>query len=415
MKDKWLKDLHDRMSEFEMDSPDNLWDEIEAIEVSRQRKPVPVIPVWGKRLLAVAAVVAIVLSVAYYPRTLIPDLSQVAGIGLRYCDASSLPAEIEDTVDEVGTDTGDTGNVMAVASNAVATHADDAVPVHAVEVSESIEDLDADSAVESSDNVSGSDTEKSPEVTYPSVRSGRTHNLIAFTSHNEAGHSRVSVGVYSSGGMGANVMNNSLGSGPIAVGADNVRWEGRPMLGILLCNQGKEITTDIKHRQPVRAGVSFTYGLTDRLGIGSGLSYTHLSSDLKSGTDTHYFSGEQTLHYVGVPLTASYSIVRWWKRFHVYASGGILVEKCVSGKVNWGYVHDNNTMEAESKGIDEKPWQFSVNASAGVQFDFTNSVGIYAEPGVSYYFNDGSGIDNIYKEKPFNLNLNVGVRFTFGE
>lgn len=415
MKDKWLKDLHDRMSEFEMDSPDNLWDEIEAIELSRQRKPAPVIPVWGKRLLAVAAAVAIVLSVAYYPRTLIPDLSQVAGIGLHYCDISSLPAEIEDTIDEVGTDTADTGNVMAVASNAVATQVDDAVPVHAVEASGSIEDLDADSSVESSDNVSGSNTEKSPEVTYPSVRSGRTHNLMAFTSHNEARHSRVSVGVYSSGGMGANVMNNSLGSGPIAVGADNVRWEGRPMLGILLCNQGKEITTDIKHRQPVRAGVSFIYRLTDRLGIGSGLSYTHLSSDLKSGTDTHYFSGEQTLHYVGVPLTASYSIVRWWKRFHVYASGGILVEKCVSGKVNWGYVLDNNTMEAESKGIDEKPWQFSVNASAGVQFDFTNSVGIYAEPGVSYYFNDGTEIDNIYKEKPFNLNLNVGVRFTFGK
>lgn len=415
MKDKWLKDLHDRMSEFEMDSPDNLWDEIEAIELSRQRKPAPVIPVWGKRLLAVAAAVAIVLSVAYYPRTLIPDLSQVAGIGLHYCDISSLSAGIEDTVDEVGTDAGDTGNVMAVASDAVVTHADEAVPVHAVEASVTIEDLDADSAVESPDNVSGANTEKSPEVTYPSVRSGRTHNLIAFTSHNEAGHRRVSVGVYSSGGMGANVMNNSLGTGPIAVGADNVRWEGRPMLGILLCNQGKEIITDIKHRQPVRAGVSFTYRLTDRLGIGSGLSYTHLSSDLKSGTDTHYFSGEQTLHYIGVPLTASYSIVRWWKRFHVYASGGILVEKCVSGKVNWGYVLDNNTMEAESKGIDEKPWQFSVNASAGVQFDFTNSVGIYAEPGVSYYFNDGSEIDNIYKEKPFNLNLNVGVRFTFGK
>lgn len=415
MKDKWLKDLHDRMSEFEMDSPDNLWDEIEAIELSRQRKPAPVIAVWSKRLLTVAAAVAIVLSVAYYPRTLIPDLSQVAGIGLHYCDTSSLPAGIEDTVDEVGTDAGDTGNVMAVASDAVTTHADEAVPVHAVEASGSIEDLDADSAVESSDNVSGANTEKSPEVTYPSVRSGRTHNLIAFTSHNDARHSRVSVDVYSSGGMGANVMNNSLGSGPIAVGADNVRWEGRPMLGILLCNQGKEITTDIKHRQPVRAGVSFTYRLTDRLGIGSGLSYTHLSSDLKSGTDTHYFSGEQTLHYIGVPLTASYSIVRWWKRFHVYASGGILVEKCVSGKVNWGYVPDNNTMEAESKGIDEKPWQFSVNASAGVQFDFTNSVGIYAEPGVSYYFNDGTEIDNIYKEKPFNLNLNVGVRFTFGE
>ena len=63
MKDKWLKDLHDRMSEFEMDSPDNLWDEIEAIELSRQRKPAPVIAVWSKRLLTVAAAVAIVLSI----------------------------------------------------------------------------------------------------------------------------------------------------------------------------------------------------------------------------------------------------------------------------------------------------------------------------------------------------------------
>lgn len=279
------------------------------------------------------------------------------------------------------------------------------------DVSGVIEDIEED---DTEDNVNEVKNEKSPEVTYPSVRTGRTHNLIAVTTHSDGGNNRVSVGVYSSGGMSANVMRNSVGVGPVAAGADNVRWEGRPVLGILLCNQGREITTDIKHRQPVRTGVSFTYKLTDRLGIGAGVSYTYLSSDLKSGSDTHYFTGEQSLHYVGVPLTVSYNIIRW-KRLQVYASGGVLMEKCVAGKVDFGYVLDKNVAEIESGDIEDKPLQFSVNASAGVQLDLTGTIGIYAEPGVSYYFKDGSEINNIYKEKPLNLNVNVGLRFTFGK
>lgn len=39
---------------------------------------------------------------------------------------------------------------------------------------------------------------------------------------------------------------------------------------------------------------------------------------------------------------------------------------------------------------------------------------MYVEPGISYYFDDGSPISTIYKEKPVNFNLNLGLRFTFG-
>ncbi|MCM1052188.1 MAG: PorT family protein [Paenibacillus sp.] len=415
MKDKWLKDLHDRMSEFEMDSPDNLWDEIEEIELRRQRESSSTILSPGKRWMAVAAVVAVVLSMAYYTWTFMPDLSQVAETGFRYCDTSSFPAEVEVDgeidINSKGGYVDDARRVMASVRPADLPVVEETSSDAGEDVSGVIEDIEEDDTV---DNVNEVKNEKSPEVTYPSVRTGRTHNIIAFTAQSDGGNNRVSVGVYSSGGMGANVMRNSLGTGPVAAGADNVRWEGRPALGILLCNQGREITTDIKHRQPVRTGVSFTYKLTDRLGIGSGVSYTYLASDLKSGSDTHYFTGEQSLHYVGVPLTVTYNIIRW-KRLQLYASGGALLEKCVAGKVNSGYVLDNNVTETESGDIEDKPLQFSVNASAGVQLDFTSAIGIYAEPGVSYYFKDGSEINNIYKEKPLNLNVNVGLRFTFGK
>lgn len=113
MKDKWLKDLHDRMSEFEMDSPDNLWEEIEAIELRRQRESSSTKLSRGKRWIAVAAVVAVVLSMAYYTWTFMPDLSQVAETGLRYCDTSSFTAEVEATeevdIDREGVYSGDTG------------------------------------------------------------------------------------------------------------------------------------------------------------------------------------------------------------------------------------------------------------------------------------------------------------------
>ena len=42
----------------------------------------------------------------------------------------------------------------------------------------------------------------------------------------------------------------------------------------------------------------------------------------------------------------------------------------------------------------------------------TEKLGIYAEPGVVYYFDDGSNVNTIRKEHPFNFNIQLGVRFT---
>jgi len=45
--------------------------------------------------------------------------------------------------------------------------------------------------------------------------------------------------------------------------------------------------------------------------------------------------------------------------------------------------------------------------------NFTKHLGLYAEPGIAYYFDDGSQIETIRKEHPFNFNLQFGLRFSF--
>ena len=59
--------------------------------------------------------------------------------------------------------------------------------------------------------------------------------------------------------------------------------------------------------------------------------------------------------------------------------------------------------------------QWSANASLGIQFDVIPQLGIYAEPGAKYYFDNGSHIDNVFKDKKLNFNLQFGLRWNIGK
>ena len=47
----------------------------------------------------------------------------------------------------------------------------------------------------------------------------------------------------------------------------------------------EENEVKVKHRQPVRLGMSVRFKLLDRLGVETGMSYSYLSSDIASGDD----------------------------------------------------------------------------------------------------------------------------------
>lgn len=147
-------------------------------------------------------------------------------------------------------------------------------------------------------------------------------------------------------------------------------------------------TMRIDHRQPVRFGLSLRYRLDDRWSVESGLSYTCLSSDITTIVADKTTVTEQRLNYIGLPLNISYDL---WKnrRFGLYVSAGGMIEK----------------------SLDTSPWQFSLNGAAGAEYKLTDFFSLYAEPGLGYYFKDGSSIPSIYQDHPLNFNLSFGLRF----
>ena len=416
MKDKWLKDIHDRMADYEINEPDGLWDDIQAglsrpNDTHRDRKAA--VWLWIKRTCATAAA------------------------------AAAIIAMITVSLHNTGTDT-DTINednttlIAAVTDN----HADDITPVVTPPRQQSAETVSTDNVTpkhseviepqtvtetaataatteapvtdnQTNTQTQSPDTERNKqEHTYPA---GGGNTYYAVTDRSKKGGSRnVSVGMFSAGGMSASLYGKSSATPVASIGADGKTWNDNPMLGILLFNQGAEIETQIKHKLPVRFGLTFAYGLNSRLSIESGLTYTILMSDIREGSKNNYYTGNQTLHYIGIPLNVRYKVFSW-KKLDLYASAGVLTEKRVAGKIDKNYVLQNNTEKTEKETIASHPFQFSANIGAGIQYSLTHRVGLYVEPGMSYYFDDNSPVETIYKEKPLNFNLNLGLRLTFGK
>lgn len=179
-------------------------------------------------------------------------------------------------------------------------------------------------------------------------------------------------------------------------------------------NEYQHIYTDIEHYQTITLGVSIKYNLDERWSLASGLTYNILSSQLRSGNNNNYYNSQQTLHYLGIPLNINYTVWGHDKTI-AYVSGGGLVEKNVAGTLTTDFIVGNNLQMQNRQEISVKPLQWSVNSAVGIQYQLYKNIGIYAEPGVAYYFKNKSDVMTIYKEKPLNFNLKLGLRFSLNK
>ena len=155
-----------------------------------------------------------------------------------------------------------------------------------------------------------------------------------------------------------------------------------------------------KHYKPVTLGASVRVPIGGGWSITSGLTYSRLKSKTTI-QDTHK---EQVLHYIGVPLGAIYTI--WeYKRFNIYVIGGIQADFNVKATLK-------NSTQADVTNIGKDRVQFLALAGPGLQFNLLQGLGIYVEPTARYYFNNGSAVDNYFKDKPWNINVNAGLRLS---
>ena len=174
-----------------------------------------------------------------------------------------------------------------------------------------------------------------------------------------------------------------------------------------------EMITSSKHSQPVKFGMSVRYHLNDRWSLQSGLTYSLLSSEFSSQKKNERTTCKQTLHYVGVPLSVNYNFIKT-KYINIYATAGGEAEKLVSGTMKYSS-SSADQLETSSGTAKEKALQFSVNTAIGAEFKLSNSFSIYAEPGMTHYFNNGSKVDNTYKKTPTRFNVNAGFRVNINQ
>ena len=175
-----------------------------------------------------------------------------------------------------------------------------------------------------------------------------------------------------------------------------------------------ETYTEIDHNLPIMVGLTFRYNLNQRWGVSSGLNYSLLTSKLRSESINYFYDDRQTLHYLGVPLVIDYKL---WQNnnFSTYISAGGLLEKNIAGKLSSDYYIDNKLHSSTDEEITSKQLQWSINSAVGIEYRISDNIGIYAEPGVAYYFKNNSEIETIYKERPFNFNLRLGLRINFND
>ena len=157
-----------------------------------------------------------------------------------------------------------------------------------------------------------------------------------------------------------------------------------------------------KHSHPVSLGLSVGYGLGNRLGLVTGLVYTYTSTDIMHAGQTADVVQHQTYRYIGVPLYLRYKALDL-RRLNVYAAAG--------GQVDFNFSAKSKSASSDYNSISKDQPVYSLGVSAGVQYDVLPHLGLYAEPGVRYYFNNASGVENIFKEKQWNLGIQLGLRF----
>lgn len=421
MKEDRLKDIRDKMSDYEVEVPQDLWSAIDSAVGRRQQKKL-----WIRAgRYAAAAVVVAAIGLGIY--ILQPDSTLVVHSESNpntraQASANNAPA--------VTSDDADPGNNSAAEIRAsefehtpYATLAEaKPVIVEGVEGTSSMQiKSDGDSLnvhpVDSNESASEAFTHSLPPishevkqdktVTYNSRQRDRQQQQEAYDS------GRLAASIYTTAGTGGTSMQRYTSFGLMGIDPGDANWKDDPYMGMLVTNKGHLADRRVRHRLPVHAGASIAYRINDRVSVETGVAYSYLSADIHEGSDSYYFAGEQSLHYVGIPVGVRIRAMSW-KNFDIYVGAGFEADKCVSGALKKSYVINGQTRDDGHESISIRPLQWSVNAGAGVQYNISSMVGIYAEPGLSYYFDNGSNIETIYSEKPLNFNLNIGLRVSFG-
>lgn len=193
---------------------------------------------------------------------------------------------------------------------------------------------------------------------------------------------------------------------------DEVTAETRSLMEIAaqnsMINHG-EMVAQHTHELPFNIQLTLSRQLTSRLSIETGLSYTQMKSVTITGSTTAHIQEQQRLRYIGIPLRFGW---KWYNKSHfsLYTSAGAMLEFPIRSTLNVNHITNDITTFSKESTLDA-PIQWSMSLGLGVQYDLTPHLGIYMEPSLQYYFDDGSNLKSYRTEHPLSITLPLGLRF----
>ena len=426
MDNEWKKSLRERFSDYASPEPEGLWEGIEQGMAGKPRRKM--LPVWIVSGLAAAAAVA--LGVFLHPEKTLetPDLQKQATLAESVqADAPvAEPVEATETPEDFSASSGSKSVSFAVASRQ--TLLAEAEPVTSVPVSEetvpdAVNDrhsrLDWESVVEQETSViEKKEVKEMTDQVGHDDQVGQAGQVPSSDVIPAKNRKRFSISAYGNGGQASSEQLQGYGMnrtgaylGTRATGS-NVKNDVSGLMRTLASNRASSF--EAHHAAPLRVGVTAAWELTPHLNLVSGLSWTYLNSEFEETASPIRTVVGQDLGYLGVPLRleAGFNV---WKGLWLYAGAGGMVEKgLLSSSWTNTWVDGQKAETLKNPKPDTGGLLWSVGATAGTEYRFSPSFGLYFTPGVEYHFDNGAEVRSAYTEKPLHWNVNLGVRFHFG-
>lgn len=170
---------------------------------------------------------------------------------------------------------------------------------------------------------------------------------------------------------------------------------------------------DNTYALPLSFGIGVNIPLAKRLSLGTGLFCTELRRNFygqyyqvydDGSYDVYYGDVHNTVRYLGVPMNLYYNCLEG-ELISLYVYGGGAVERALTNKFRIENTPDDLNFNGKIHGL-----QYSVGVGFGIQFQFTNTLGLYLDPSVRYYF-DSDQPKTIRTQQPWMLSIELGLRF----
>lgn len=390
--EKWIEQLRDKLADHEMAAPEGLWEDIEAAlpEMLQDRKPPKASFATLRRWAVAASLVALIATSGYWwyannntyshggqapeaePSEPAPKIS-VTALPL---EASALK-----------------GKPMVSSSSHEALTSEEMTSPQETPATEKEAEPEMPEKAPQHETASRDEQAIVQQLEQQIAQLNSNSNkmpALSLYAMNGFGNQSNSNGVIMSDNLAQNFVNPADYQGRLARRSETIYLAG--------------YEERQKHYQPISFGLTVSYPLSPRLSLSTGIVFTHLQSDFVNIRPGIQLSRKQQLDYLGIPLTMGYKM--WsYKGLKTYLSTGF--------QADWN-IHTSLKTQGVDQHLDKDRMQWSVSGALGVQYDIIPQIGLYAEPGIRYYFDNGSSLQNFFKDKPTNFSLQVGLRLNLG-